>query len=274
MSFVGSVYIHHKYAESTQDDTPKKQRFRQLCVMGIIVALMNIQAWYTPVVFAFTSIASDIIKVDDIGNLRASSAKFVDSTRSMMDNNVPWLPIAEVRPNVIYIQHESLSGSLMLNTEEGRASTPFFQDLMHNNENMFVFEHGRTVSGNTIDAMPALMTGCLPINDDGLKYVLSRGQSIGYDFHRSGYATASFSSRAFDKSITNGKYKRLHDLLAGAMSSVYNPTSEGLSQDNAQGCDDRKMLPHFADWLAEWSNVTSSPGEHKPFYAQFYNFNQ
>ena len=85
--------------------------------MGIIVALMNIQAWYTPVVFAFTSIASDIIKVDDIGNLRASSAKFVDSTRSMMDNNVPWLPIAEVRPNVIYIQHESLSGSLMLNTE-------------------------------------------------------------------------------------------------------------------------------------------------------------
>ena len=265
MSFVGSVYIHRRYAESTQDDTPKKQRFRQLCVMIIIVALMNIQAWYTPVVFAFTSIASDI-------EFRSSLSTI--STRSMMDNNVPWLPIAEVRPNVIYIQHESLSGSLMLNTEEGRASTPFFQDLMHNDENMFVFEHGRTVSGNTIDAMPALMTGCLPINDDGLKYVLSRGQSIGYDFHRSGYATASFSSRAFDKSITNGKYKRLHDLLAGAMSSVYNPTSEGLSEDNSQGCVDRKMLPHFADWLAEWSNVTSSPGEHKPFYAQFYNFNQ
>lgn len=235
--------------------------------MGIIVTFMNIQAWYTPVIFAFTSIASD--KMSDI-DFRSSLSSV--SRRSMMDN-VPWLPIAEVRPNVIYIQHESLSGSLMLNTEEGRASTPFFQDLMHNDENMFVFEHGRTVSGNTIDAMPALMTGCLPINDDGLKYVLSQGQSIGYDFHRSGYATASFSSRAFDKSITNGKYKRLHDLLAGAMNRVYDPKSEGLSQDNAQGCDDRKLLPHFADWLAEWSNVTS-PEEHKPFYAQFYNFNQ
>jgi len=176
----------------------------------------------------------------------------------------------------------------MLNTEQGRESMSFFQGLMQNDDNMFVFEHARTVSGNTIDAMPAMMTGCLPLTDEGLKsFTHAHGKSIGCEFYNNGYPTASFSSRAIDNTIKgSGQWSVIHDLLVGAMDKVYDPRSESFAQDNAEGSDDRKMLPLFSQWLRdqEMENVTQSKEmnvtssrkmrTHSPFYAQFYNFNQ
>ena len=68
-------------------------------------------------------------------------------------------------PNIIYIQHESLSGSILINTKKGQISTPFLQLRMANDPDLYVFEHHCTGSGNTINAMPSLMTGCLPYTE-------------------------------------------------------------------------------------------------------------
>ena len=177
---------------------------------------------------------------------------------------------ATTGPNIIYIQHESLSGSMMLNTEAGAKAMPFFQDRMHNDPDMYVYEHTRTGSGNTIDALPALMTGCLPYNGEGVKYTHAIGQSIGYDFHNLGYRTASFSSRALDETIVSGRWKMLHDVLVGGMEQVYDLVSQKWPRDNAEGSDDRRMLPLFEDWINESMSESESSA---PFYAQFYNFN-
>lgn len=50
------------------------------------------------------------------------------------------------------------------------------------------------------------------------------------------------------------------------------------TNDNGQGCDDRRWLPVFEKWLHDLDNSTEtnaeSPKEERlPFYAQFYTFN-
>mmetsp|Transcript_32322 Transcript_32322/g.67805 ORF Transcript_32322/g.67805 Transcript_32322/m.67805 type:complete len:976 (-) Transcript_32322:11-2938(-) len=184
-------------------------------------------------------------------------------------------------PNVIYIQHESLSGSILLNTEEGKTSAPFFHDRMANDPNFYVFENHRTGSGNTIDAMPSLMTGCLPYTEKGIKYAHAKGRSIGYEFAKNGYSTASFSSRTLDREMSRGKWRMLYDMLSGGMDKVEEATrNKKLKLDNAQGSSDGQMLPLFEDWLAglaqqegEEKNPMGEGVAKKPFYAQFYNFN-
>ncbi len=181
-----------------------------------------------------------------------------------------------VRPNVIYIQHESLSGSFLLNTEEGVAATPFFQGLRSNNSDFYVFENHRTGSGNTIDAMPALMTGCLPFEEEGIEYVRTKGRSIGYEFAERGYHTVSYSSRALDRTMKKGKWKMLYDMLAGAMDHVVDATSSTeVKKNNGQGSADAQMLPLFEKWLDELdAREALTETSARPFYAQFYNFNQ
>ena len=176
---------------------------------------------------------------------------------------------AATGPNVIYIQHESLSGSLMLNTEDGIKATPFFQDMIQNDPNMFVFEHALSGSGNTIDALPSLMTGCLPYNAEGVEYAQSTGQSIGYDFHNLGYHTASFTTRVpLDEPLVGGKSNMLHDLLVGGMDKVVDPISQSWLIENEVGNKDRRTLPLFEEWIHELEDRDSNA----PFYAQFYNF--
>eukprot|EP00580_Thalassiosira_gravida_P020538 CAMPEP_0201679068 /NCGR_PEP_ID=MMETSP0494-20130426/47623_1 /ASSEMBLY_ACC=CAM_ASM_000839 /TAXON_ID=420259 /ORGANISM="Thalassiosira gravida, Strain GMp14c1" /LENGTH=217 /DNA_ID=CAMNT_0048162429 /DNA_START=145 /DNA_END=794 /DNA_ORIENTATION=- len=124
------------------------------------------------------------------------------------------------RPNIIFIQHESLSGSILLNTREGITHTQSFHKRMKRDPNFYVFQHHRTGSGNTIDAMPSLMTGCLPYTEKGMKYAHAKGRSIGYEFAKEGYATASFSSRSLDETLTEGQWKILYDMLVGGMEYV------------------------------------------------------
>ena len=173
-------------------------------------------------------------------------------------------------PNIIYIQHESLSGSIALNTEAGGEAMPFLWTMMRHHPDFYVFEHARTVSGNTLDALPALMTGCMPYTQDAEDWLHEPGRSVGYDFRRLGYHTGSFCSRRLDKSITTGHWSVLHDLLVGSMDTVVDPVSGKWPKDNKEGADDRRTLPPFEKWLRELSEKDES----RPFYAQFYNFNQ
>lgn len=124
------------------------------------------------------------------------------------------------------------------------------------------FEHVRTGSGITIDALPALTTGCLPYTDEGVAWAHAPGRSIGHDFRDAGYPTASFSSRSLDNTMRSGQWKMLYDVLAGGMDRTVDPIAMGWKNSNAEGDEDRKMLPLFEEWLG-----TIEDGK-TPFYAQ------
>jgi len=205
--------------------------------------------------------------------------ELVDETSERVDET---LRRVDTRPNVIYIQHESLSGSILLNTKKGKTSAPFFHDRMANDPDFYVFEHHRTGSGNTIDAMPSLMTGCLPYTVKGMEYAHAKGRSIGYEFAENGYSTASFSSRSLDDTVTTGQWSMLYDMLVGGMDKVESATTNpSVMINNGQGSSDDQMLPLFENWLHQLEqqkeddeNPTEEGATKKPFYAQFYNFNQ
>ena len=159
---------------------------------------------------------------------------------------------------------------------------PFFQHMMHNDEDMFVFKNTRSVSGNTLDAFPSLMTGCLPFNDSGHELLNEMGRSIGYNFLNAGYSTASFSSY-YDNVIESGKYKVMYDELVGGMDYVVDPMRKRWPLPNGDGSDDndRILLPVFEEWLRDevgnsnvGRNSTESESTKAPFYAQLYAFNQ
>lgn len=243
-------------------------------ILGLAACYFNSQTLYTPVVFAYLSVfcGDDVTLMTHEHQRRDYQGEHHDALYKPVSGGGRG-------PNVIFLQHESLSGSIMLNTDQGVAAMPFFQDMMHNDPNMYVFEGARTGSGNTIDALPALMTGCLPYDEAAIGWVHEYGRTIGYDFKSRGYSTASFSSRALDRTITSGLWSMLYDLLVGGMDKVVDPLSMNWSRDNAEGSDDRKMLPEFEGWLAEFDNATSTTTgggaqQRSLFYAQFYNFNQ
>lgn len=126
--------------------------------------------------------------------------------------------IGKPQPNIIYIQHDSLSGALM-STEHGRAAMPYFQYLKETNKDMYVFDNTRSVSGNTIDALPSLLTGCVPYSPEGIESIKSI-PSIASTLYYEGYSTASFSTRALDNSIKNGAWKNLWGPLSSGMEKV------------------------------------------------------
>lgn len=164
------------------------------------------------------------------------------------------------RPNVIYLVPDSLAGAYV-NTEEGRQATPFLQSLLHDNDDVYYFPHVRAVSGNTVDALTALETGCLAYTDTGKKIAFSR--SIGTEFKRQGYQTASFSTTKLDLQV--GIWQMIGNYLTANMDSVFDPGSENHPILNGEGSDDRLFLPIFEKWLKE--------DVHDAFFAQFFQFN-
>ena len=76
---------------------------------GLVAYTLIYEGWYLPVFHAFFSI---VIEANDgmAKNNEDMAKKFEPVLRSLPKGK---------GPNVIYIQHESLSGSLMLNTDEG-----------------------------------------------------------------------------------------------------------------------------------------------------------
>jgi len=163
------------------------------------------------------------------------------------------------RPNVIYVVPDSLSGPYLF-TEEGQKATPFLQDLLKKNETYY-FPHARAVSGNTIDALTALITGCLPYTPTGKEIAFSR--SIATEFKRQGYQTASLSTAKIDLQV--GAWQMINNYLTGNMDYVFDPSSENHGLVSGEGSDDRLFMPVFEKWLAE--------DVYDPFYAQIYQFN-
>ena len=110
---------------------------------------------------------------------------------------------------------------MLLNTKEGREAqchSSRIRRTIRPKNMMYAFERRtRIVSGNAIDAMPALLPGCLPYNEDGEDFVnRANNQTIHHDFFEDGYDTASFASRA-PKIMFHGSYEELAPMSTGAM---------------------------------------------------------
>jgi hypothetical protein len=98
-------------------------------------------------------------------------------------------------PNVILIMHESLSGETMMTQPSSVKATPFFHRMMESeHEDYFVFEHARTVSGDTTDCLTAIQSGCNPLSHQRTSRDLALQTTLGTEFKKQGFDTVSFSS--------------------------------------------------------------------------------
>jgi hypothetical protein len=103
-------------------------------------------------------------------------------------------------PNVVFVIHESLSGEYMLTSTAYSKMMPFVEQMMRSKDEYFVFENVRTVSGDTVDAVTALQSGCLPLNHkEGRETALKT--TLATQFKARGYDTVSFSSNVLVSSI-------------------------------------------------------------------------
>ena len=164
-------------------------------------------------------------------------------------------------PNVIYMVHESLSGAYALDRPEGRKATPFFHELMDHEDDFYVFNKARSVSGDTRDCLTTLATGCLPVTQEGK--ALAYGRSIATEFKRQGYSTASFSTAILN--MENTQWSHLQNYLTSNFDYIEDPGRRGLKLVNSEGAEDASFIPLFRDWINKDKNGTQ-------FYAQFYQF--
>jgi hypothetical protein len=197
-------------------------------------------------------------------------------------------------PNIVVVMHESLSGELMMTHESSAKATPFFHEMLKSQDEYFVFEHARTVSGDTVDAISAIQSGCDPVDHKESRYYALK-TTLATEFKSQGYKTVSFSSRGLVRLISCSKLIALYCFilsksnlssfrvlqnLAGTkwfmtqhqlttnFDQVFDPTVTKDPLENPPGQDDRKMVENFKTWLTE-----NHSGGDEPFYAQFYYFN-
>ena len=149
------------------------------------------------------------------------------------------------RPNVIMVVHESLGGSA-LQSSMGREAAPFYHGTMAADPNVYAFRRARTVSGVTPIATPAILTGLLPYDDDGVAAV--KLASPGAEFRAAGYDTASFVSYGLDWRGT--MWSIVTDLLVPGFGTALGPKELGKELVNEYGMDDRQLLlPYMKDWI-------------------------
>lgn len=155
LCFAGSVWAYlyptlrlRKYSGKNRNNNPVGNRRgaalgRRLIGVGVLMQYLNFLGWYTPVLDAYNALSShSAVDANQAVGGRRNTARI---SKTMRTQNSP----AASTMNVIYIQHESLSGSIMLNTDEGVRATPFFHDKMQNDTDFYVFGSTRAVSGNT-----------------------------------------------------------------------------------------------------------------------------
>lgn len=162
---------------------------------------------------------------------------------------------AAALPNVILFVHESVSGSVVW-SPKGAEAMPFFSGLEHYNNDTYLFENGRAAAGITHIAMPAILTGLLPLSYRGAEIMSSA--VLSEQMRARGYACGMFSSITLhwsgskDASLVNHWGRGFHV-----------SESPNLSQPRTVN-DDVTYSNMF-----EWINSTS-----KPFFALVYTYDQ
>jgi len=172
-------------------------------------------------------------------------------------------------PNVIFVIHESLSGEIMMAKESSVKVTPFLQQMFRSKDEYFVFENARSVSGDTVDAMSGIHSGCIPL-DHKEGRTIALNNTIGAEFKRKGYNTVSFSSRETD--LEGTKWWMMSNILGGVnFDQVHDPRTTKDPLVNGPARDDVAMGKHFQKWLGEKKKREGDVRQ--PFYAQFYYYN-
>jgi len=220
----------------------------------LLVCLYAMNSWM-PVYHAVASLLSSFYMVPPAGEIRYRMAKI----NHPVNEGKSW-------PNVVVAMHESLSGEYMLTRESSLKTTSFFTKMLRSEDRFYVFEHARTVSGDTVDALTAIQSGCLPLDhNDGRDIALST--SLATEFKRRGFDTVSFTSRALTMKST--KWFMIQKQLSENFDEVFHPGITKESIVNPPAVDDRTLKKYFKEWL----NKRAKSGITRPFYAQFYYFN-
>ena len=226
ISFAGSVGVYvyslrrrttHLHHDESKINLPKVP-FGVVYALGLLAGYLATSGCYSPFLFGAHSILSSL-KIGSSDSLLTSHYDDLMTSKRASSGAGSALTSSSSKPNIIYIQHKSLSGAVMLNTENGRSAMPYFQYLAKTSDDLYVFRNTRSVSGNTIDALPAMLTGCLTMSDVG-KETIESIPAIAQSLYDEGYATASFSSRAIDSSIKTGQWKNLLGPLTKGMEQV------------------------------------------------------
>lgn len=113
---------------------------------------------------------------------------------SLLNLNVSSLSdmTGHLRPNIIIIVHESMSGSA-LESSSGRKAAPFWHGQMRSSSDVYQFNNVLAGSGMTSIATSAILTGMIPYDDDGLNTIQS-SLTMATELKGAGYDTACFSS--------------------------------------------------------------------------------
>lgn len=173
----------------------------------------------------------------------------------------------EAAPNLMLFIHESMSGEFPLTKEENLELMPFLKKMIQSNDGeFFVFENPRTVSGDTAHAIPAIVSGCLPLNEDGI--VASQSTNMATQAKMRGYQTLSFSSRLLNMKGTY--WFAVENALSVNFDQIWHPDLTGDPLVNGPAQSDRLMGNHFKSWIDERSQ--SNETTKTPFFAQFYYF--
>jgi hypothetical protein len=180
-------------------------------------------------------------------------------------------------PNIVFIIHESLSGEYILSTENIPDLMPFFQKWRsssstesdtYSDEEYFIFDNVRSISGDTVDCVTSITTGCNPLNHGphgGRDIALLTNMAT--EAKQRGYETVSFSSRKLNMKGT--RWFMIQDKLSVNFDKVYSPTPEDKLVNEA-AMSDLSMVNNFEKWLNERKDKEEE--SKKPFFAQFYLF--
>eukprot|EP00012_Vannella_robusta_P012034 CAMPEP_0206210046 /NCGR_PEP_ID=MMETSP0166-20121206/17286_1 /ASSEMBLY_ACC=CAM_ASM_000260 /TAXON_ID=95228 /ORGANISM="Vannella robusta, Strain DIVA3 518/3/11/1/6" /LENGTH=144 /DNA_ID=CAMNT_0053631589 /DNA_START=382 /DNA_END=813 /DNA_ORIENTATION=- len=99
----------------------------------------------------------------------------------------------ERNPNILLILLESASG-LIFNSRYGKLSMPYYHQNISKMESFYSYEHNSPVSGLTLSAVPAILSGLNPMNKPGQEISYARNTAV--ELQNQGYHTAMFCSMA------------------------------------------------------------------------------
>ena len=192
---------------------------------------------------------------------------------------------SSLRPNVFVIIHESLGRKFMFDRSpipgaqnntltRAEAAMPFFHERFRRDPHVYDFAFARTVSGNTENAMPALMSGRLIIGpqqslssrDDGLRDI----PHLGAMARAAGYSPVIYCSYP---SRYTSRWQRLNQFLHDAFDHVYDVDMLHAPRINEQGMDDRNLTSLLEDHFRRGYYDDGAGGEGRPpfFIVMVYN---
>jgi hypothetical protein len=123
-------------------------------------------------------------------------------------------------PKFDLLIHDSLSGEFPFTKEENVELMPFLKKMVQSHDGgFFFFENARTVSGDTSHAVPAIVSGCLPLNKNGKN--TSHSTNMATQAKMRGYQTLSFSSRILNLKKT--KWFMVENAVSVNFDQIWHP---------------------------------------------------